>query len=104
MKLVKTKPKYRCDFCKLTGTKYWMEKHEKQCYRNPKRICSACNNTKQIEIDDFDGITGDSFHHPIMGDCPYCSKFDKEMLREIEKREEETNTVKENVEPKDLPF
>lgn len=78
MKIIKTQPKYRCDYCKKTGVKYSIEKHEKRCFRNPNRYCDYCENKGFI-----DGGHGNS----AIEKCPYCSKFDKKIKLEIEERE-----------------
>lgn len=78
MKEVKTQKRYKCDFCKKRGIKRKMEFHEKNCYRNPNRECSACKNTGKVSA-------GDDYNTPV--DCPYCSAFSKEKLAEIEKYE-----------------
>lgn len=80
MKPVKTLQRYKCDFCKKRSVKHIIAKHEKSCYRNPKRFCDNCNNT---------GITREELVDPIYGDvpCRYCADFDKKMLKEIEERE-----------------
>lgn len=76
MKEVKTQKRYKCDFCKKRGIKQKMEWHEKNCYQNPNRFCTACDNTKQISA-------GDDYNTPI--DCPYCKAFDKQKFEEIKK-------------------
>ena len=48
MKLVKTYPKYKCDFCKKKAVEYAMKKHEITCYYNPNRVCRDCNNTGKV--------------------------------------------------------
>lgn len=45
MHLVKTKPRYRCDFCRTIRTKEAMVAHEQRCWRNPDRFCVFCENT-----------------------------------------------------------
>lgn len=74
--------KYKCDFCKRRGVKSAIERHEKICFRNPKRFCDLCNNTGEI-IDDINGDGSLVSKEP----CPYCSKFDPKQLEEIKKRE-----------------
>lgn len=70
---VKQQPKFKCDFCKKRSTRAVMETHERRCFRNPNRFCEACQNTKN-----YSGTPGD---------CPYCSKFDKKLLADIEAAE-----------------
>lgn len=45
MRLVKARPRYRCDYCSHTSTKDAMERHEQICWRNPNRHCESCNDT-----------------------------------------------------------
>jgi len=80
MKPIKTQQRYRCDFCKKTGVRATIAIHEKRCFRNPNRYCDYCDNKGFIEENE----PGIGVHKL---DCPYCSKFDKKMLKEIEGRE-----------------
>ena len=82
MKTIRTLPRFRCDFCKKTGTKHYMAIHEKRCYRNPNRYCDYCDNKGYIEE-----VEDDIGSYKI--DCPYCSRFDKKKLKEIEEREKQ---------------
>ena len=75
MKEVKVMPRYKCDFCKKRSTKQFMLKHEPTCYRNPKRICYLCNNSKEVSA-------GDDNCTPVP--CPECERFDPEKLKAIE--------------------
>ena len=87
MKPVKTLQKYKCDFCKKRGIKSATERHEKICFRNPHRYCDLCHNRGEL----FDDINGDGSlvsHEP----CPYCSKFDPKLLKEIQEREAKPST------------
>ena len=80
MKPIRTQQRYRCDFCKKTGTKYYMTIHEKRCFRNPNRYCDYCDNkgyTEEVHL----GIGTEKL------DCPYCSKFSEDFLKAIEKGE-----------------
>ena len=81
MKKVKTMQRYKCDFCNKRSIKSAMERHEKICYRNPDRFCELCQNTGEVD----EGIE----HYSNMQPCHWCSKFDKEMLKQIEAREKE---------------
>lgn len=81
MKLVKSKPKYKCDFCRRQSTKNAMEKHEKRCYLNPNRFCDACENT---------GIaTVERAYPPYYGveyeevECTFCKKYDRSVLDSV---------------------
>lgn len=62
MREVKTKPKFKYDFCRRTSMKEAMKLHEGRCYRNPNRYCDGCENT---------GRTSE-FHEngPVEIDCP----------------------------------
>ena len=77
---VKTQPRFKCDFCKKRSTRAGMELHERRCYRNPDRFCDYCQNTG---IEAGDGSK--DFYPP----CPYCAKFDKQQLADIEAYERE---------------
>lgn len=63
MKLIRSKPRYRCDFCRRASTKEAMTRHEIICWKNPKRYCENCDNK---------GKTGnyDEGFEP----CHYCSQ------------------------------
>lgn len=43
MKLVNSKPKYKCDFCKAKKIERAMIRHERICYFNPSRVCETCD-------------------------------------------------------------
>jgi len=45
LRLIKTRPRYHCDFCSHTSTKAAMEAHESICWKNPNRHCPSCNDT-----------------------------------------------------------
>lgn len=64
MKPIRTRPKFRCDFCRYTATAPSVENHEKICWLNPNRFCPLCKNTGQT-------IVVDHLTEP----CYYCSKF-----------------------------
>lgn len=81
MKPVKTMQKYKCDFCQKRSTKSIIALHEKRCFRNPNRYCDYCDNKGFTE--EYD----ENAHASIKFDCPYCSSFDKQKLKEIEERE-----------------
>ena len=80
---VKTQKRYKCDFCKKRGVKRIVLFHEPNCYRNPNRMCFTCNNTGKYEYD-----AGDDNSTIVEATCPYCEKFDKQKLEEIEKYED----------------
>jgi len=82
MKEVKTQKKYKCDFCKKRGIKRKIAWHEGNCYRNPNRICSTCNNTGKYDCD-----VGDDNGTIVEMDCQYCASFDANKLKEIEEYE-----------------
>jgi len=70
MKLVKTRTRYRCDFCARTSTRAAMEAHERMCWRNPDRHCPSCNNTGFYPRESWEP------EEP----CYYCSKRDPDLL------------------------
>jgi len=82
MKEVKTQKRYKCDFCKKRGIVRTMKFHEQNCYRNPRRVCSTCNNTGKYEYD-----AGDDNSTMVEATCPYCEKFDKQKLEDIKEYE-----------------
>lgn len=105
MKEVKTQKRYKCDFCKKRGIKRKMEFHEQNCYRNPSRICSACNNSGKIEevVEEWNG--GFLVDVKKLTDCPYCKAFDPKKKAEIEKYEAEKNPPIETITSKEeVPF
>lgn len=78
MRLVKSQPKYKCDFCNRRSTKSAMERHEKRCYLNPDRVCDACDNTgiaivEHAEAPEY-GVTY------VEVECTFCKKFDRTVL------------------------
>ena len=85
---VKTQKRYKCDFCKKRGIKRKMEFHELNCYRNPSRICSKCENVGWIMED-----MGDENSTMVKFDCPYCKAFDPKKKAEIEKYEKEKSSA-----------
>lgn len=92
---VKTLQRYKCDFCKKRSTKSVIEKHEKRCFRNPNRFCDYCNNKGKIHVVE----NGYGYHE----NCPYCSKFDPKVLKEIQEYEKKYVTTKET-ESTEVPF
>jgi hypothetical protein len=88
MKIIRTQQRYRCGFCKRTGVKSAIERHEKICFRNPNRHCDLCDNKGYILEEVLEG------YPPEKGDCPFCSSFNKKMLEEIEARESADKEVK----------
>ncbi len=81
---VKTQKRYKCDFCKKRGIKRKIEFHESNCYRNPNRVCSKCENV---------GWTWESAGEEdkigtrVKTKCSYCSAFDPLKIKEIKERE-----------------
>ncbi len=75
MKLIKTKPKYRCDFCRHSAGIVGMTTHEKICWKNPNRYCEFCKNKgTYVEIhgdliEEGDGGLSETLP------CGYCSKY-----------------------------
>ena len=71
MRLIKTKPRYKCDYCRHTGMQRAIERHEKVCWRNPNRYCESCDNNHFIYIDhNGDGSLVEK--QP----CYYCNQYD----------------------------
>ena len=104
MKPVKTIQKFKCDFCKKRLVKSVMEIHEKRCFRNPKRFCDFCVN-KGFTVEESDPINCPGCTQKLP--CPYCEKFDKKILKEIEEREksEQPNDVGVgDINKNDIPF
>lgn len=71
MKPIRTRPKFRCDFCRYSATAPAVEKHEKICWLNPNRYCQMCQN-RGYYFDVYDTVDGATA--PKIP-CPYCSKF-----------------------------
>ena len=72
MRPVKTRPRFRCDFCRYTSSSVsGMEAHEKRCWRNPDRICGLCGGKQYYDVDYGGG--------PEQTPCHYCAKFDPEI-------------------------
>jgi hypothetical protein len=69
MRPVKTKPRFKCDFCTKVLTFAAMERHEKICWKNPNRYCELCKNEGVI-TEYFEGYGG--VEHP----CYFCEKYD----------------------------
>lgn len=92
MKSVRVVPRFKCDFCKYRSTKSVMEKHEKRCFRNPNRFCDFCEN-KEVVVETIADIGGETYTEERP--CPYCSKFDPKIKKEIEEREKTLGTIQE---------
>lgn len=75
-------PRFKCEFCKKRGIKRKIEWHEKLCYRNPNRVCFACNNTKEVKGEPIDGYP----EYKI--ECSYCKRFDPDFIKKLEEPEE----------------
>lgn len=98
MKVIKTQQRYRCDFCKRTGIRSNIERHEKICFRNPNRVCEYCDN---------EGYTMEEVleEYPLVKtDCPYCASFDKNKLKEIEERERKEKENNKEINNKEIPI
>lgn len=80
MKLIKTRPRYRCDYCRYSSSSVpGMEAHERMCWGNPNRHCDLCGNTGKWEnIHDEGSMVGDYLSPPLTSwePCYYCSQFD----------------------------
>ena len=70
MRLIKTRPRYHCDFCSHTSTKAAMEAHEPICWKNPNRHCSSCNDTGYCP----GRYEEDAHAWTAREPCYYCSK------------------------------
>ena len=75
MKLIKTRPKFKCDFCNHKAGIVGMTKHEKICYKNPNRYCETCKNTGFME-DYYPEIGTDRYP------CIFCSKMEHPVDKE----------------------
>lgn len=75
MRLIKSKPRYKCDFCQHTSTESAMKAHEKRCWKNPDRYCDLCKNKGSYEVD-----IGFPYNNPIEK-CWYCEKYDKSIAQ-----------------------
>lgn len=69
MRVVKQRPKYRCDFCRHTATKDAMERHERLCWKNPNRWCDTCGNTGRATVEYDYGMKE-------AVECWFCKQFD----------------------------
>ena len=70
MRLVKTRPRFKCDFCNFKATEPTVEKHERICWKNPDRYCNFCKNTGYT--DEGDGVWQE------LVPCYYCSQYGDE--------------------------
>jgi hypothetical protein len=75
MKLIKSKPRYRCDFCKHTSMEAAMKRHEVICFRNPDRYCELCGNKGE-----YTEVYDEGLSQTIP--CYYYSKFDPTKLED----------------------
>ena len=69
MRPVKTRPRFRCDFCRYAATRAAVERHEQICWMNPDRHCLNCDGRGYHE-ESYD--LGASLQVP----CYFCSKRD----------------------------
>lgn len=54
MRPVKTKQRYRCDYCRYTSSSVpGMARHEGICWRNPDRYCPNCSNRGYHEWSEY---------------------------------------------------
>ncbi len=70
-RLVNSKPRFRCDFCRYQATEPTVIRHERFCWNNPDRFCDLCQN--EGWIDDRE--------------CYYCAKriiWDEEQKKKLE--------------------
>ena len=87
MKLVKSKPRFKCDFCRRVSGKVAMENHEKICYKNPNRFCENCKNKGETYEYYDEGLYQTS-------PCPYCKTADE--IKELEAQKERERIELEN--------
>ena len=70
MRLVKQKPKYKCDFCKKIAGIKAITRHERVCYKNPNRECDMCYGEGRMER----GYLGENLGYVSDDDvCYACS-------------------------------
>lgn len=69
MRLVNSRPRYHCDYCRKILTKDAMERHEIICWKNPNRFCASCNNTGFYPGEEV-GLA----NYP----CYFCSQRDRQ--------------------------
>ncbi len=65
MEIVKTKQRYKCDFCSRRSTKKTMETHEKICWNNPNRHCELCKDKNCVDLVEMNKVI----------QCIPCSKI-----------------------------
>lgn len=75
MRLVKTRPRYRCDYCRRVSTEEAMKRHERICWLNPNRTCDICGGKGR-----YTEVYGDLVYEGDCGlsqevDCYFCSQF-----------------------------
>lgn len=85
MRLIKTKPRFRCDYCRHTAMQKAMEVHEKVCWRNPNRHCELCNDKGWT--DEGDGFIVNKVP------CYYCKQYDATKVPPVEQATERTLDV-----------
>ena len=74
MRQIRTKSKFKCDFCERATTRAAMEIHEKICFNNPDRYCGYCQNR---------GYVMEPFDVPecaVKVPCLYCSRKIEDLL------------------------
>lgn len=91
---VVTRQRYRCDFCTKRGTRLKMEFHERNCYKNPHRICSNCNNTGSVTT--TEGADSFAYTRP----CPYCAAYDPRKAAPYNYQDESPNHYQESHDPR----
>ena len=79
MRLIKTRPRFHCDFCSHTATEEAMRRHEPICWKNPNRHCPSCDDKGVYPGEDL----GDGLYLP--GEpCYYCRQRHDEKFWEAE--------------------
>lgn len=72
MKEVRTRPRFRCDFCKKITGHHAMLRHERICYYNPNRQCERCFGEGR-----YWQSTGNPACPEIDVECTACTLVDK---------------------------
>lgn len=72
MKLIKSKPRYKCDYCNYSAGMLAVTNHEGICWKNPNRYCDYCKNEGKTYAGYGLGL---GEYLP----CPYCSLKNKEV-------------------------
>lgn len=78
--LVKSLPKYKCQYClSYRAILRSVNKHEIICWQNPNRYCDMCKNTGKVGLGVGDNIDSQELYE----DCYYCSTEDKNLTKKL---------------------